>query len=392
MIRTLRLLGLLGIAAACARPGLSAAPADATNGAAAQPAAAAAPLFPDAVVAKGKGFEVKRSALDAEVIRQKARAAASGAGAALPPDLEARLLSRMIQVQLLMARATPQDKEKGKANLEAYLKRLKTASKLNDEEFSQRITQQLHLTGQTREEWDKQNLEQATIPVVLEHEIRVTVTDADAKSYYDANTAKFEEPERVHVSHILLSTREPDGMAELSADKKAAKRKQADDILKRAREGADWAKLVKDFSEDPGSKETGGEYTFTRGQMVPEFELAAFALKTNQISEVVTTKYGYHIIKLLDRTPARKEAYAGLDTKTVLTKSDGEKAPIREVLSDEARSKQLPEFLAKMEKDADVQILDEKLKLKATDETPQLPAGHPPVNSSKTPAGKPTTK
>ena len=77
-------------------------------------------------------------------------------------------------------------------------------------------------------------------------------------------------------------------------------------LLKRARAGEDFAKLAKEYSEDPGSKDKGGEYKFPRGQMVPEFEAAAFSLKTNQVSDIVTTSFGYHIIKLSEKIPAQK--------------------------------------------------------------------------------------
>src|SRR4029077_13997828 len=126
------------------------------------------------------------------------------------------------------------------------------------------------------------------------------------KKFYDENPAKFEQPETVRASHILLSTKDSSTNTELTDDKKAAKKKQAEDLVKRARAGEDFAKLAKEFSDDPGSKDKGGEYTFPRGQMVPEFEAAAFAMKTNQISDVVTTQFGYHIIKLIDKTPAHK--------------------------------------------------------------------------------------
>lgn len=387
MIRTNKILVLLLVIAAVALPRLPGAAAQPTNAPApGRPSTTPADLFPDSVVAKGRGLEIKRSALDAEVIRQKANAAAQQMQ--LPPDLEARLLNKMIQLQLLLTKATPEDKAKGQADVDAYVKRIKTSAKLSDEEFNQRLDQQLRATGQTREQWEKQNIEQATIPAILEHELKVTISEDDARKFYDAHPANFEEPEKVHVSHILFSTRESDGRMELSAEKQAAKRKLAEDVLKRARDGADFAKLVKEFSEDPGSKDTGGEYTFPRNQMVPEFELAAFSLKTNQISDLVTTKYGYHIIKLLERSPARKEPYAGLDTKTILTKGDGQKALVREVLADEARQKLLPGYLAKLRTDADVQVLDDSLKFKEPAETPALPAGHPPLKSSEPPAKK----
>src|SRR5258708_27778380 len=107
-------------------------------------------------------------------------------------------------------------------------------------------------------------------------------------------------------SHILWGTKDQSSGTELTEDQKAAKRKQVDAILKRARDGEDFAKLAKDYSEDPGSKDKGGEYTFPHGQMVAEFDAAAFSLNTNQISDIVTTQFGYHIIKLLEKIPAKK--------------------------------------------------------------------------------------
>jgi len=204
---------------------------------------------------------------------------------------------------------------------------------------------------------------------VLKRELKVHVTDEDARKYYEDNPARFEEPEMVRASHILLMTTDPVTHAELTEDQKAAKRKEMEGLLKRARAGEDFAKLANEYSEDPGSKDKGGEYKFPRGQMVPEFEAAAFSLSTNQVSDIITTRYGYHIIKLSEKIPAHKIEFA----KAASDIKDG--------LTQQALQKQFPDYIAKLKKEAGVEILDEKLKPQETADTPGLPAGHPPVNA-----------
>jgi peptidyl-prolyl cis-trans isomerase C len=326
-------------------------------------------LFGDPVVAKGKGFEIKRSQFDDEVIRAKSQVAARGQ--TLAPEqaaiIERQILDQLIQVRLLMGKATDADKAAGKAAAEKKFTEAKT--KLGSDDA---LNRQLKLMNATQEEVLAKWAEALTAEAVLKRELKVDVTDADAKKYYDDNPSRFEEPEMVRASHILLSTRDPNTGTELSEVQKAEKRKQMEGLLKRARAGEDFAKLAKEYSEDPGSKDKGGEYRFPRGQMVPEFEAAAFSLNTNQISDIVTTQFGYHIIKLSEKTPARKVEFA----KALPDIKDG--------LSQQAMQKQFPDYIAKLKKDAGVEILDEKLKPLEASGSSGLPLGHPPVQ----PAGK----
>src|SRR5207249_12218100 len=85
----------------------------------------------------------------------------------------------------------------------------KTDKKISDEELNEKLGPQLRMQGLTREQWNQQQIEQATIPVVLERELKINVTPADAKKYYDENPGKFEEPEKARASHILISTKDP---------------------------------------------------------------------------------------------------------------------------------------------------------------------------------------
>jgi peptidyl-prolyl cis-trans isomerase C len=118
------------------------------------------------------------------------------------------------------------------------------------------------------------------------------VTDADLEKYYNDNPAQFQQKERVKASHILVKVDE-----KATAEEKAAAKKKIEDIQAKLKAGGDFAALAKEYSDCP-SKDRGGDLGFFgKGQMVPEFETAAFALKPGELSGIVETKFGYHLIK-----------------------------------------------------------------------------------------------
>jgi peptidyl-prolyl cis-trans isomerase C len=350
-------------------PGLKA--ADTTNPAAAKPEAKPKDLFENQVVAKGKGVEVKRSRLDEEMVA--IRGSAEARGQMIPPEqmvvLEQQILDRIIQIQLLSSKATAEDKTKAKENCDKRFETIKTRAGTDEV-----LDRQLKSVGMTREVLKTKMLEESVAEAVIERELKINITDDQVKKFYDENPAKFEQAEMVRASHILLMTKDQTTGEDLPADKKEAKKKQAEDLLKRARGGEDFAKLAKEFSEDPGSKDKGGEYTFPRGQMVPEFEASAFSLKTNEVSDIVTTQFGYHIIKLSEKMPAKK---------VELAKASSD---IKDYLKQQAAQKEMPAYMERIKKEAGVQILDEKLKPKAND------LDIPPAVEPATPAPKPEDK
>jgi parvulin-like peptidyl-prolyl isomerase len=188
--------------------------------------------------------------------------------------------------------------------------------------------------------------------------LNVVVTPADIQKFYTDHPSDFEQPEMVHVRHILLMTIDPTTHQPLSDDAVKAKRKEADDVLMKARSGEDFAKLAQQYSEDPSTKDKGGELAaFPRGQMLPEFEAAAFSLTNNQISDVVTTMYGYHIIKFIDKTPAKTLKL----TDTVPGTDEVITDRIKEVISQQKTGELAPAYLASLKKAAGVQILDPDL-------------------------------
>ncbi len=168
---------------------------------------------------------------------------------------------------------------------------------------------------------------------------KVTVSDAEMKKFYDENKDKFKTEESVRASHILIGVSEKAS----AEDKKKAKEK-AEAIRKRLLAGEDFAAVAKKESTCPSSAQGGDLGFFSQGQMVPEFEKAAFALKPGEISDVVETKFGYHIIKVAEKKPAGTVTY------------DEAKKNIEQYLKNQKIQSGVSDYLAKLRKDAKIEI------------------------------------
>jgi parvulin-like peptidyl-prolyl isomerase len=321
----------------------------------------AAPLFADPVIASGTGVQVKRSELDDVVTSLKSAAAAQGE--TIPPErlvlLEAQALEQMIDVQILVGQANDADRAAGvkKADtaMAALLKRAGSQDMLN---------MQLTAAGTTADKLRKKVADEATAMAALQRGLKVNVSDAEVQKFYDDHPQEFEEPEMVHVRHILFMTIDPQTREPLADDVVAQKLKLANEVLTKARGGADFAKLAEQYSEDTTTKDSGGDLPpFARATadprhaMVPEFEAAAFSLTNSQISDLVKTVYGYHIIQLLNKIPAKKLALTDKIPSTETLVSDG----VKDGLTQEKTQKLAQPYLARLKKTADVKILDPDL-------------------------------
>lgn len=131
------------------------------------------------------------------------------------------------------------------------------------------------------------------------------VSDQDLRSYYDQHRDEYRVPEQVTVSHILIKTPTPGPDGKVDQKAVDAARAKAEDVLKQVRAGGNFAELAKKYSDDPGSAKNGGSLgPVQRGRTVPEFEKEAFSLPKGQISDLVKTTYGFHIIKVDDKQQA----------------------------------------------------------------------------------------
>jgi peptidyl-prolyl cis-trans isomerase C len=168
--------------------------------------------------------------------------------------------------------------------------------------------------GLTRDALRVQIRAQLTAQALIDQEtarVPSNVSDAEARAFYEANPARFESGETVRVSQILLRVTPgtPTGL-------RAARRAEAERIVGRLRSGEDFAHLAKQLSDDRVSAAKGGEMPpFGRGQQDPAFESAAFALKAGEVSGVVETRFGFHVIKLLERNAPERRPYEVIEER-----------------------------------------------------------------------------
>jgi peptidyl-prolyl cis-trans isomerase D len=155
---------------------------------------------------------------------------------------------------------------------------------------------------------EKRKIKYALIDVDKVRE-QVKVAPADIEALYKQNQGQYQTPEQVRASHILLK---------IEGDNEAQVKAKAEEVLKRAKAGEDFAALAKEFSQDESNAGKGGDLDyFPRGAMVPEFETAAFAMKPGEISDLVKTSFGYHIIKVVDHKAATTRPIAEVTPEQV---------------------------------------------------------------------------
>ncbi|MFH2065560.1 MAG: peptidylprolyl isomerase [Pseudomonadota bacterium] len=167
---------------------------------------------------------------------------------------------------------------------------------------------------------------------------RAQTTEDESLAFYEKNKSQFKQPEMVRAQHILVSF--PPNMP---ADRKQEAREKLEKIKKRIKRGESFSALAKKFSDDPNGKNGGELGYFDRNKMVEPFSKAAFSLAVNDVSDVVETEYGFHLIKVLDKQPERIPAFGEIKediTQLIVQKkiANGIKSYIK-ILRDKAKIK-----------------------------------------------------
>jgi peptidyl-prolyl cis-trans isomerase C len=272
---------------------------------------AAAPAERDSkeVIARVNGKEVHRSDLDQALQVYQAQLAKRGRPI-LPQEsaqLESNAFEDVVNRELIMQEASAHPSTNLTAKTAEALEKMK--SQLGGAEGLNKALQE---NGVSQEEFAARLRDNVLIQESMEQlvERNVKLEPDEAQKFYDSNLEKFKEPESVRASHVLILV-PSDASAELKGQKKA----QILAARSLIQNGEKFADVAKKYSEDTYSARNGGDLgAFPRGVMVPEFEQTAFSLKTNELSDVIETKFGYHVITVTEHKAAHQRPFGEVKT------------------------------------------------------------------------------
>jgi parvulin-like peptidyl-prolyl isomerase len=257
--------------------------------------------------------------------------------------LRKRLIAQEIERRRIVISPTDIDDR-----TEIEFERILRQNNLTEEQAAQILQRQ----GRTLESF-KRELRQAVELHLQTERLRDLVvgpiepTEQELSAYLEEHREDYDTPEEVHARHILI--RVPEGASEAEI---AQAKKQIEDIKKELENGADFAELAKKYSQDPGSAPNGGDLGFfRRGQMVREFEDAAFSLEPGQISDPVRTQFGFHLIKVEEKKPAQHPELAQIRERV-----------LKDYIAAE-RDRRFEQFYAELKAHAKIFIADPVLRV-----------------------------
>jgi len=283
------------------------------------------PQFTTAIV---NGKAITRAAFDAEMDRVKQKF--QGMNKNNPTEMkgiQSEILEILIGGELLYQASISKGIEVSSSEVNDEFEKVKN-------KFKQKETDKTAFTKEDIKR--KMSIEKFIIKEFSDPNV---ISDAESKKYYNDNLDDFTKPEQVMTSHILIRI-SPDA----SPKKLESAKNTLLEVKKKITAGADFAAMAKHYSQDSTAKSGGALGYIMRGQIVEPFEKAAFALNKNEVSDIVQTKYGFHLIKVLDKKPMIITSYEEVADK------------LKAYLKQQKVQKLVDSFIKEQRKKADIEI------------------------------------
>jgi peptidyl-prolyl cis-trans isomerase C len=283
---------------AATKPSISTPPAAGAPALAAPPKIKPVPAVLPDPIATVNGEKISKAELEAAIRSVELQ----NGGRSVPPERRDEIyrgvLDNLVSIRVLRQEVTARHMTASDADILAHINQLRKQFP-SEAAFRQAMAQQ-HVSQEKLRDDARMDL---LVNRLLESEVngRLSVKPGDVSAFYEKNPDQFTQSETVRASHIFVIV--PPGA---DANTKAAAKARAEEALKAVRAGKDFAAVARAYSQDGGSAQRGGDLGFVpRGQTAPAFENAAFSLKVGQISDVVESPFGFHVIKVTERRPGR---------------------------------------------------------------------------------------
>ncbi|MGD9187019.1 MAG: peptidylprolyl isomerase [Desulfobacteraceae bacterium] len=294
---------------------------------------------PGKIAAKVDNRTIDMQTFDQEVAKYMMQY--KGAQGNLPPAFMQQIRTQAINTLINREVLLQESEKRGiQANKEEVQKGIKSVQdRFPSQEKFQEALKNLNLT---QKDFEQQYMQQSKIQALLDQEIisKIKIKEDEAKAYFDANSAQFDQKETVRARHILMKV-------EKTADEKtkAEARKKLAEVQKKIMAGEDFAEMAKQHSQGPSNVKGGDLGYFGKGQMVKPFEEVAFKLAAGEVSDIVETRFGYHLIKVVDRKASKKAVYTD------------QKQKIMAKMKNERIQKEVNTFITKLRKEAKIENL-----------------------------------
>ena len=368
-------------------------PAAEPNAPVSEPAAVTAPGAPALLPAEGveakdmnvvvtaNGTSITESQIG-DILNPRMQQTAGRVPENMIPQYRQQMRKRIIE-QLVIEELITQDEKKNnidvnQSELDQQINKQIASQNLTTDEFKALLKAYGTTFGEYQQNMRKKLMFEKMMETKFADKLQAP-TDQQVKAYYDENIQQFNRPESIHVRHILITP------AKDSNDPNAAKaeaKAKAEDILKKLKAGADFNDLAKQYSSCPSAPNGGDIGPQAKGNLVPEFEKAAYALKPGQISDVVETSFGFHIIKLIEHMDAGTVSF------------EKAKDEIKQTLADKQREQIMMDYIQKIKTGANIKYANEadKLETEITGSKQAPPSRKPTENAQPSDVNKPASE
>lgn len=250
-------------------------------------------------------------------------------------EVKKQVLDYLIDQEVLFQTAREEGYTADEQNVEQQIQQYKSQSG-GEEQFRKALAQQGMTEDTLKKDVQKQLILQKFIK--NEFESNVSVSDSEAQEFYDENPDYFTQKEQVQAQHIIIRVEQ-----DAAEEKVEEARKKIEQVQQKLENGGNFANLAKEYSEGPSSKDGGSLGFIQRGQMVPEFEKTAFDLQPGEVSDIIRTQFGFHIVKVNDRKEEELSPYQEV------------KADIVNHLKTVKMDKEVQSFLEEKKKDMNIE-------------------------------------